>query len=99
MTGRPLVYEDFADKIGQDFALREDGSADMALRLSEAALLKVPGLPGVRPPFTLVFVADDARVLPQKIYRIEHGALGALDIFLVPVGKDKSGVSYEAVFN
>jgi len=96
MTGRPLVYEDFADKLGQDFALREDGSADMALRLSEAALLKVPGLPGVRPPFTLVFVADDARVLPQKIYRLEHGAL---DIFLVPVGKDNSGVSYEAVFN
>ena len=99
MTGRPLVYEDFADKLGQDFALREADVPDMALRLSEAVLLKVPGLPGVRPPFTLVFVADDARVLPQKIYRLEHAALGALDIFLVPVGKDNSGVSYEAVFN
>lgn len=99
MTDRPLVYEDFADKIGEPFALREAGVPDMSLRLTEAAPLKSPSLPGVRPPFTLVFVAEDARVLPQKIYRLEHVALGALDVFLVPIGKDATGVSYEAVFN
>jgi hypothetical protein len=37
-------------------------------------------------------------LLPQRIYRLEHDELGALDLFLVPIGRDDSGVRYEAVF-
>ena len=43
--------------------------------------------------------AKDPRVLPQRIYRLEHNGLGELDIFLVPIGKDADGVSYQAMFN
>jgi hypothetical protein len=49
-------------------------------------------------PFSLVFVGDV--VLEQRIFAMTHPALGALEIFLVPIGPDPSGrLQYEAVFN
>jgi hypothetical protein len=53
----------------------------------------------VRPPFSLLFLGKDPRVLPQKLYRLEHGEMGVVTIFLVPIGKDALGVSYQATFN
>jgi hypothetical protein len=97
VSTRQLVFEDFADKVGEAFSINEP---DMpALSLTEAQFLKSPGLPGVRPPFSLIFVGRDSRVLPQRLYRLEHGELGDMTIFLVPVGKDEQGVRYQAVFN
>ena len=37
--------------------------------------------------------------LPQNTYRIEHGKLGRFQLFLVPAGKNKKGVYYQAVIN
>jgi hypothetical protein len=37
-------------------------------------------------------------VLPQQIRRVEHPSLGSMEIFLVPIGPDASGMQYEAVF-
>lgn len=49
-------------------------------------------------PFSLVFVGDV--VLEQRIHALTHPVLGALEIFLVPIGPDPSGrLQYEAVFN
>jgi hypothetical protein len=50
--------------------------------------------PGGRAPFSLVFRGGPTPPLPQRIHRVEHAELGALEIFLVPVGPDR----YEAVF-
>ena len=70
------------------------------LTLTEAELFaRARGMPGVRPPFSLVFLAKDPRVLPQRLYRMEHDDLGVLEIFLVPIAKDAQGVSYQATFN
>jgi hypothetical protein len=51
-----------------------------------------------RPQFSLIFRGGPDPPLPQRIYRIEHGSLGPLDIFLVPLGPDEVGQRYEAVF-
>ena len=51
-----------------------------------------------RAPFSLVFEAPAQPVLPQSTYRLQHAVLGALEIFLVPVGRSATGVHYEAVF-
>ena len=51
-----------------------------------------------RRQFALVFRGGPAPPLPQRIYRVEHQALGALDIFLVPLGPDEVGQRYEAIF-
>jgi hypothetical protein len=49
-------------------------------------------------PYSLVFIGDV--VLEQRIYALTHPVLGALEIFLVPIGPDPSGrLQYEAVFN
>lgn len=100
VADRPLVYEDFADKVGEVFAVGEPGVPAIALTLKEAAPLNPAMAPkGARPPFSLIFLAKDPRVLPQRIYRLDHRGLGELAIFLVPIGKDAEGVSYQATFN
>jgi hypothetical protein len=54
----------------------------------------IPREPNGRAPFSLVFQGDPELTLPQRIYRVEHAQLGALDIFLVPIARGR----YEAVF-
>jgi Domain of unknown function (DUF6916) len=97
---RPLVFEDFADKLGEVFAVSEQDVPAIPLTLTEAEALPARHAPpGVRPPFSLVFLGKDPRVLPQRLYRLEHSEMGVLTIFLVPIGKDAQGVRYQATFN
>ena len=97
---RVLVFEDFADRVGEVFVVGEKEFPAIPLTLAEAEPLPPRrGPEGMRPPFSLVFLGKDPRVLPQRLYRLEHEEMGALAIFLVPVGKDAEGVSYQAVFN
>ncbi len=97
---RQLVFEDFSDKAGSVFVVRDDGVPDIALTLKQADPLNPAyGMKGVRPPFSLIFLAADQRVLPQRLYRLEHEGLGAVTIFLVPIAKDAEGVRYQATFN
>src|SRR5262245_53099009 len=54
--------------------------------------------PAQRRPFSLIFRQPEGAYLPQRIYSIEHAALGQLDLFLVPIGPDQRGMRYEAIF-
>jgi hypothetical protein len=100
MSNRQLVFEDFADKVEQVFVISDQDAPAIPMTLAEAGLLPTRGtMPGLRPPFSLTFLAKDPRVLPQRIYRLEHNGLGLLEIFLVPTAKDAQGVSYCATFN
>jgi hypothetical protein len=49
--------------------------------------------------FSLLFRGDRNYVFPQQIFPLKHDAIGELDLFLVPVGRDETGTFYEAVFN
>jgi hypothetical protein len=89
VSTRQLVFEDFADKVGEAFSINEPDMPAISLSLTEAQALKPSGPPGIRPPFSLIFVGRDSRVLPQRLYRLEP----------VPVGRDAQGVRYQAVFN
>jgi hypothetical protein len=51
-----------------------------------------------RQAFSLRFLGPAQPVLPQATYRLDHPALGALEIFLVPLGPKSGGMRYEAVF-
>jgi hypothetical protein len=100
MADKTLVLEDFADKVGEVFVISEQDVPGIPLTLTEARPLNSAMAPrGVRPPFSLSFLARDPRVLPQRIYRLEHNGLGEVSIFVVPVGKNAEGVTYEATFN
>jgi hypothetical protein len=49
--------------------------------------------------FSIQFVGPKEGPTAQGIFRLEHERLGALDLFLVPIARDKDGLRYEAVFN
>lgn len=53
----------------------------------------------VQENFTLLFRAPFTVSPQQGIYNLRHPRLGTMEIFLVPVKKDDSGLYYEAVFN
>lgn len=100
MQDKPLRLEDFADKVGQDFRLSEPGMPQVSFNLTRSEALPAARAPfATRPPFSLIFLARTAIVLPQRLYRLEHATLGALTIFLVPIGRSAEGVNYQAVFN
>jgi hypothetical protein len=94
-----MALEHFAPRVGEgfDLALGEHG---MPLTLVESSPLPVHVFPGIlRAPFSLLFRSVSAIVLPQRIYRLKNATLGSLDVFLVPVGRDREGILYQAVFN
>jgi hypothetical protein len=92
-----LTKETFEPIKGQVFQLAL--GEDRHLPLELAAVLGT-GLQGLasREQFSLHFRGPRTPALPQRIYRLEHPQLGALDIFLVPIRSDSAGMTYEAVF-
>ncbi len=51
-----------------------------------------------REPFSLLFRGPRSPFAPQGTYRLEHDGLGRLELFLVPLGPDSTGMRYEAIF-
>jgi hypothetical protein len=93
-----LAWSDFAPCLAQSFRVALAGeSLDLELVGAEPLGSGDPS-PGRRRPFSLIFRGPPAPVLAQRIYRLENAELGALEIFLVPIGRDAAGLRYEAVF-
>jgi hypothetical protein len=92
-----LTIDSFIPHVGTSFWLQA-GSRKIELRLTSAAkVMESEAARLTRAPFSLFFLVPV--VLPQQIYRLTHEAFAEpLDIFLVPVGRDASGVTHEAVF-
>jgi hypothetical protein len=94
----PESLEQFCPFVGEQFELQlEDGSACQAALL-EAKALPAPAFKG-RQPFTLLFEGPSQPQLAQRIYRLSHPRLNAMEMFLVPVGRTETAMHYEAVFN
>lgn len=89
------VRADFEPQVGETFRTAHE-DAPVALRLEEVRALGTALRPGGA--FSLTFAGPSSPLLPQAIYRIENGALGALDIFIVPVGRRSGDLVYEAIF-
>jgi hypothetical protein len=87
-----LTADDFAPLRGDRFRIAPGDAAAFEAELVEVE--EIPREPGGRAPFSLVFQGGPNPPLPQRIYRVEHDQLGAMEIFLVPIAAD----SYEAVF-
>ncbi len=52
-----------------------------------------------RAPWSVVFRAPPEALYEQGVYRLRHDSIGELDLFLVPIGPDREGMQYEAVFS
>jgi len=94
-----VTLEHFAGCVGSGFDI-DMGESSLSLTLSEARPLPESGFAGVRrSPFSLMFRSGSQVVLPQKLYRLKNATLGQMEIFLVPVARDKAGIVYQAIFN
>lgn len=95
-----VTPETFAPYLRQTFRIDYGGTEPLLTELSELNVAgEHLGRDNRRLPFSLVFRGGRGSHLPQRLYRVEHEALGALDIFLVPLGPDSEGIMrYEAVF-
>ncbi len=79
------------------------GTAEVATLEVELELVEVRRFAGGGPrrePFSLLFLGPASPVLPQSIRTFRHPTLGALDLFVVPVGPAPDGrMTYEVAFN
>jgi hypothetical protein len=97
-----LTHHDFAPHAGSTFELTADDALPVSLELSEVKTRGQASITegGGRQAFSLLFVAGpDAPTLSQRLYHLGHASLGALDLFLVPIGPKDGAMQYEAVFN
>ena len=67
ISEKPLVFENFAGRLGEAFTVTEQDLPAMPLTLVEAEVLPARyGLPQARPPFSLMFLGKDPGVLPPS---------------------------------
>lgn len=91
------TQEDFAKRVNRACQVRHS-SGSVEMHLLECRKLNSPGRSGHREPFALLFRGPKAPVLPQRIYQFDFEDLGSVEIFIVPIGPDDSGMRYEAIF-
>lgn len=95
-----LTASELAERVGDAFALASATGESFEVRLVEVT--EHPYLPqaaGRRRGFSAVFESERPGLLPQAIYQVAHHELGALELFLVPLGPRQGKMRYEAVFN
>jgi hypothetical protein len=93
-----LTLDAFADRVGEEFRIRASDEHSLDATLTEATAVGDARTPGGREPFSVIFRGPPEPILPQGTHRIEHDALGAAEIFLVPLAPDAAGARYQAVF-
>ncbi len=91
-----LTHARFNECLHTQFRLLDIPSEGKALVLAQVSELHRSHKYEV---FSLLFHGPVEYPLQQRIYRLEHNQLGILELFLVPVGRDKKAYHYEAVFN
>jgi len=90
-----LTCSHFEPHVGDVFSIALNGSS-LSMTLKAAKPLGTALREGGA--FALSFAGPAAPLLQQSIYPLRHAALGTLDLFIVPVGREKNGVIYEAIF-
>jgi hypothetical protein len=86
----------FAPHAGSKFMMNGRDSQAVELELESVTDL---GSSARHIQFSLIFIGPQEAPIEQRIYRLDHPALGSLELFLVPIGRDQKGVQYQAVFN
>jgi hypothetical protein len=95
-----LRSTDFLPYLNQKFWIRLDGIAPIDLELVEVMELGAAHRPEYRRPFSLMFLGPvSQQYLLQATYQLEHAQMGALDLFIVPLGPQQGRMRYQAIFS
>jgi len=92
---RELSLDEFQGREGEAFELVL-GEETVPLTLTKVHALRPTGREAGA--FTLDWRGPAEPVLPQAIYTLRQGD-DLFEMFIVPLGQDREGVRYEAVFN
>ena len=94
---KDLSHDSFESIIGETVELSADGVSFPADVKSVRLLRRGAGQE--RQPFSVELQSHESANHGQKMYELGHPALGAHQLFLVPVGEGESGTIYEMIFN
>ncbi len=89
----------FSGHVNETFTVTPAEGVPVELRLVEATSLGESPGPGGRAPFSLIFAGPADTPLPQCAIPMRHDAIGAFELFIVPIQPDGSGPRYQAIFN
>ena len=92
---RELTLDEFKAREGEAFALV---LGERTIPFSLAAVRTLPDSGRKGGSFILDWTGPYEPVLPQDIYTLRHGD-EEYEMFIVAVGRDRTGAQYEAVFN
>ena len=93
-------YEFYARHLRQVFSVLVGAEGSIDMTLMEARRRPPRVISGIRAePFVLYFKSQSHILLPQKMYPFKVGDEKPYSIFIVPVGRERDGVVYEAIFN
>jgi len=93
------TFEGFAGHLQGSFTVGL-GVATVEMTLVKATKGTPRDWEGLRKePFSLIFKCANPVILPQRTYPFERPGFGKMDIFIVPVGRERDGIVYQAVFN
>lgn len=90
------AHSAFAETKDTMFRVQMSGGRELQLQLTDVSDRKISER---QEQYSITFRGPLEIFLPQGIYRLEHASLGSFDVFIVPIGKNAQGFSYEAVFN
>lgn len=88
--------DEFAEHLNTKFRVETGAEQWTEMELTEVTELTQKSR---QESFSVIFCAPENTPPTQRLYQVRHDALGALDIFLVPVSLDKRGLRLEALFN
>ncbi len=92
-----VTRETFDPHLGPGYTLH---AGERTIPLELVSVSSLPTRPGAaRASFSLLLRAAERAHVPQAIYAITHAELGTMDVFVVPLGPDRVGMTYEIVFN
>jgi hypothetical protein len=90
-----LSYENFEKLVNTKFEVK-DFDEKIELELFEIADRKITAQQEI---FSLLFRGPNDKVLSQGIFNLGNEDFSDTEIFLVPIGQNEEGITYQAVFN
>jgi hypothetical protein len=85
-----------AEYVGTQFQVLADWPTPIFFTLTEIKELAKTERQEI---FSYFFQGPASVMLPQGTYRLKHEKFGEIDLFFVPVARNKDGFEYECAFN
>jgi len=91
-----LTLAAFQENLGAEFRVLRPEAKPVTLNLID---VRVGQCTPNQEQFSVSFAGPADSGLGQGSFRLEHERMDVIDLFLVPIGRDRNQIQYEAVFN